>query len=346
MRLFYLLTIVLLAACTPGGPVDVDGIRVEAELRAAAKGRGFDYTGYLDKALKGDEAALDELLQFDAGPDTAAVIGHGRVMKSLLEKLGDELFSKKINKLPTESKERLWAELEAAGATSLKNESPQTLQAMMPAVEVAEHSGLYVFGAQNSSFRDCAAPDARYLVMDETGGNLEKTYRRLLKYPYPNQPVFAQMKGFKAPYYGNQALPSSFAGFFVVSEIIEMKVKNFRNTCIPYEFWALGTEPFWQAQVSEAEGIIEYRGMDDDRTKYFAYHPPVLEDSLKIYTGVNQDSGDNIRIVVENKPCGDGMSDTKYRMRVKLTMNGRELNGCGIPFEAAPDSSAVGSKKH
>ena len=346
MRLFYLLAITLLTACTPGGPVEVDGIRVGAELRAAAKEMGFDYTGNLDKALKGDDAAIDELLKFDTGQDSAAAIGHGLVMKSLLERMGDELFSQKINKLPAESKRRLWAELEAAGATSLKNESPQTLQAMMPATVIAEHSGLYVFAAQNSSFRDCAEPDARYAVVDETVGNLEKNYRRLIKYPYPNQPIFAEVKGYKAPYYGKQALPSGMAGFFVVSEILELEAKNYRNTCIPYEFWALGTEPFWQAQVSEAEGIIEYRGMDDDRTKFFTYQPPVQEDSLKIYTGVNQDSGDNIRLVVEDKRCGDGMSDIKYRQQVSLTINGRELHGCGIPFEAARDSSGtVGNKK-
>jgi hypothetical protein len=334
MRLFFCFAIFFTASCSPGGPVEVDGIRVGAELRAAAKEMDFDYTGYLDKALKGDDDALGELLKFDAWQDSAAAIGHGLVMKSLLEKLGDEHFSQKISKLPDETKERLWAGLEAAGATSLKNESPQTLQAMMPPVVVEEHSGLYVFAPQNSSFRDCAEPDARYSVMDETGGNLERNYRRLIKYPYPNQPIFAEVKGYKSPYYANHVLPNGMAGFFVVTEILDLEAKNFRNTCIPYDFWALGNEPFWQAQVSEAEGVIEYRGMDDDRTKFFAYQPPV------------QESGDNIRIVVEKKTCGDGMSDTRYRLKINLTINGRELQGCGIPFDTARDTSrAVGNKK-
>ncbi|MBI1225844.1 MAG: hypothetical protein GC192_11460 [Bacteroidetes bacterium] len=341
MRLFYCLTITILAACTSGGPVEVDGIRVEASLRNAAKGLGFDYTGFLDKSLRGDDAALKQLMSFDAGQDSAAATEHGLVMKSLLEKLGDELFSQKINKLPTEAKERLWAGLVAAGATSLKNESPETMKALMPEVAIAEHNGLYVFDAQSSSFRDCAEPDNRYLVVDETGGSLEKNYRRLLKFPYPHQPVFAAVKGFTTPYYGNIALPSDMKGFIVVSEILKVENKNFRNTCIPYDFWALGTEPFWQAQVSEAEGVIEYRGMDDDRTKVFVYQPPVHEDSLKIYTGVNQDSGDNIRIVVENKPCGDGMSDVKYQLKLSLTMNGKELNGCGIAYDATRDSTTA-----
>jgi uncharacterized membrane protein len=345
MRLFYCFAITLLTACTPGGPVEVDGIRVAAGLRAAAKNLGFDYTGNLDKSLKGDDAALGELLNFDAGQDSAVMVEHGRVMKSLLERLGDELFSQKINKLTPAAKQRLWAGLEMAGATALKNESPETLMAMMPSVTIAEHRGLYVFDAEKSTYRDCAEPSARYQVVDETGGNLEKNYRRLLKYPYPNQPIFAEVKGYQTPYYSKLSMESGMAGFFVVTEIIELEAKNFRNTCIPYEFWAVGTEPFWQAQVSEAEGVIEYRGMDDDRTKLFAYQPPIQEDSLRIYTGINQESGDNIRIVLEKKPCSDGMSDNNYRMKVSLTMNGRELTGCGIPYEPMRDSTETSRKK-
>ncbi|MBK9015384.1 MAG: hypothetical protein IPM82_15720 [Saprospiraceae bacterium] len=346
MRIFFLFAIVWLTGCSSGGPVEVDGIMVESGLRAFADGQHFDYTGHLDKALKGDDAALEELLKFSAGQDSAASVGHGLVMKSLLGKLGDELFSQKIAAQPEEVKHILWAGLEQAGAVSLKNDSPLTLKALMPTVTPAEHRGLYVFDAQNSSFRDCAEPDARYLVVDETGGNLEKNYRRLLKFPYPGQPIFAVVKGYKTPYFGNQVLTGDHAGFFVVTEIIELEAKNYRNTCIPYEFWALGTEPFWYAQVSAAEGVIEYRGMDDERTKVFAYQPPVEEEGgMKIYTGVNQDSGDNIRIVVDSVTCSDGMSDVTYKLGVKLTMNGKELKGCGIPFEAGQAASSSEGNK-
>lgn len=343
MRLFYFLNIVLFTACTSGGPVEVNGIKVDAGLRAYAKRTNFDYTGNLDKALNGDDAALGELLNFNASQDSAANLGHGFVMKSVLGKLGDELFSHKIEKLSPDVKQRIWAGLQLAGASSMKNESPMTLKALMPPVKVEDHMGLYVFDAKSSSFRDCAEPKSRYLMVDETGGNLEKNYRQLLKYPYPNQPVVANLKGYTAPYYGDLALPSGFAGFFVATEIIKVEAKNFQNTCIPYDFWAVGTEPFWYAQVSAAEGVIEYRGMDDEKVKFFAYQAPVQEDSVKIYTGVNQDSGDNIRIEMSTKPCSDGMSDRNYRLQVKLMMNGKELNGCGIPYEVGRDTTVVGN---
>lgn len=343
MRDFYCFAILfILAACSSGGPVEVNGVKVGAELRAYAKRTNFDYTGNLDKALNGDDAALAELLNFDASQDSAANVGHGLVEKSILEKLGDELFSQKVEKLSPEVKQRVWASLQLAGATSMKNESPMTLKALMPPVKVEEHVGLYVFDTKNSSFRDCAEPKSRYLMVDETGGNLEKNYRQLLKYPYPNQPVVANLKGYTAPYYSDLELPNSFAGFFVATEIINVEAKNFQNTCIPYDFWAVGTEPFWYAQVSAEEGVIEYRGMDDEKVKFFAYQAPLQEDSVKIYTGVNQASGDNIRIQMSNKPCSDGMSDRNYPLQVKLTMNGKELSGCGIPYEVGRDTTADG----
>jgi uncharacterized membrane protein len=341
MRMIYCFAMVFLFACSPGGPVEVDGIRVEAGLRSYCKNTQFDYTGNLDKALKGDDAALGALLNFNAAQDSAANAGHSLVMKSLLERMGDELFSQKIEKLDTEAKQRIWAGLQLAGAQSMKNESPLTLKALMPPVKVEVHAGLYAFGTKNSSFRDCAEPDQRYLMVDETGGSLEQKYRQLLKYPYPNQPVVADLKGYTAPYYGELTLPNGFAGFFVATEIIKMETKNFRNTCIPYDFWAVGTEPFWYAQVSAAEGVIEYRGMEDETTKVFAYQSPVEADSTKIYTGVNQDSGDNIRIELGSKPCSDGMSDRQYSLEVKLTMNGKELSGCGIPYESGRDTTGA-----
>ncbi|MCU0345633.1 MAG: hypothetical protein MUC59_01735 [Saprospiraceae bacterium] len=342
MRFFFCFSMALLLGCSTGGTVEVAGVKVGASLRAFADGQGFDYTGHLDKAIKGDEAALQELLKFNPSQDSAAAVGHGQVMKALLGKLGDELFSQKINPLTESQKRQLWAGLELAGATSLKNESPTTMKALLPNDTPTAHRGLYVFNDDQSSFRDCAQPDARYLVVDETGGNLEINYRKLVKFPYPNQPVYLAVKGFKAPYFGSKSLSDGFDAFFIVTEVEKMEAKNFRNTCITYDFWALGTEPFWQAQVSAAEGIIEYRGMDDDRTKVFAYQPPVEEKGVKIYAGVNQESGDNIRIEVEDRPCGDGMSDRAYQLSLKLTINGKDLSGCGIPFEeVAQDSSEM-----
>jgi uncharacterized membrane protein len=338
MRFFtFLFAFAILTSCTTGGPVEVGGITIAAGLRQLADQRGFDYTGHLDKALKGDDAALNEIIRFSAGQDSAANAGQAQVLAALLSKLGDEDFSRKIADQPEEVKRALWASLEAVGGKALRNESPRTMKALMPTQPPAEMSGLYVFDEVNSSFRDCAKPDARYVVVDETASQLEQHYRRLLKYPYPGQPIVVAVKGYVAPYHGSLGLPDGRAGFLVVSEVLKAEAKNFKNTCIPYDFWALGTEPFWAAQVSEAEGVIEYRGMDDERTKAFAFQPPAKEKKTLIYTGVNPETGDNIRIAVDSTNCGDGMSDRTYKLTVKLTINGKEVNGCGMPFGVAKE---------
>lgn len=334
---FFFLFFLALAGCHTGGPVEVDGVRVCAELRQAADGVHFDYTGYLANALLGDEASLEQLLRFDqADGDSLAVAGHGQVLKAVLGKAGDEAFAKKVATMPQDVKRQVWEAMAKGGSTDLKIKAPLTLEALLPPRQLAQHRGLYVFDAEgNSTFRDCLRPSKRYKAVDETGGNLEKSYRRLLKYPYPGQPIFAEVKGFASSYYGGMELSGKLDSFFVVTEIVELEQKNFRNTCVPYDLWALGTEPFWYAQVSEMEGVIEFRGMDDERTKVFAYQPSMVLDSAKIFAGINEETGDNIRISVWQRPCSDGMSETVYPSTVSLTVNGKVYKGCGIPFGTA-----------
>ena len=57
MRIFYLFAMVCLAACSTGGPVEVDGVKVEAGLRAAADGQGE--IGRSDARFEGLDRAAD-----------------------------------------------------------------------------------------------------------------------------------------------------------------------------------------------------------------------------------------------------------------------------------------------
>ncbi len=326
-----MLILVLLTACNTESSVKVAGVEVAPALRRSANTQQFDYTGNLARALKKDEEALEKLLQFVPDNDSAQ-LAHGAVLRAVLERMGDTDFATTVDKQSTEIKTAVWAALEKDVAHPVKETAPATRDALAPPTLLEEHKGLYVFDEKLSTFRDCAAPDKRYVAVDETG-SIERNYRRLLRYPYPGQPIFAELKGYVTPYYGNLSKPANFAGFFVVTEILDLEAKNFRNTCIPYDYWAMGTEPFWYAQISRAEGLIEFRGMDDDRTRVFDYLPPVVEeDSSFVYSAINQSTGDNIRISVREETCGDGMSDIEYRFKVNLTMNGKKFSGCGIAF--------------
>ena len=334
--LFFVLALLIIVSCNSNAPVEVDGVRLTTALRRAADEQHFDYTGHLAKALKGDEASLEKLLQFIPSADTLQLV-HGAVLRAVLARMGDANFAATVAKQPVETKTAVWAALEGGAPQPMKAAAPVTREALVPPATIGEHRGLYVFDEKMSTFQDCADPEKRYVAVDETGA-MERNYRRLIRYPYPGQPVFAEVKGFTTAYYGNLTMPANFAGFFVVTEIIELEAKNYRNTCIPYDYWAMGTEPFWQAQISGGEGVIEFKGMDEERTRVFAYLPPATEeDSSLVYSAINQETGDNILITVREESCSDGMSDIVYRFKVGLTMNGKEFLGCGIKFDTLPE---------
>lgn len=339
------LSLFLMVACRSDKSVTVGGIKVPDALRQSADQLQFDYTGQLAKALEGEEASLVHLLNFSRQVDSSNLATHGQVLGALLEKMGDGPFSRIISKLTPEARQAVWAAIESSGTVPLKNEAPRTTEALIPSKNIQEYRGLYAFNLQRSTFRDCADPEARYIAIDETGG-MEENYRSLLRFPYPGQPVLAVVKGYKSDYYGDEQLPAKFNGFFVITEILNMEVKNFRNTCIPYEFWAIGTEPFWNAEISAGEGIIEFNLMEEDRTKVYAYQAPMEIDSVLVYAAINQETGDNIRVSVQKTACNDGMSDRKYNYKVELTMNGQVFNGCGITPEEAVETSETDSEQN
>mgnify|MGYP007002410634 CR=1 FL=1 len=327
-----LLFILFLLSCRPGTPVMVGGVKVSIGLKKEAAERGFDYTGHLAKALAGEEPSMGEMLSYSlqVGPEHTGA--HGQVLAGLLERVGDDVFSKKAAVLSEDAKRAVWAAMESGGAKPLQSAAPLTLEALLPAKDIRPYRGLYFFDPQESIFRDCGEPGSRYWVVDETG-NMVGEYRRLLRSPYPGQPVVAEVSGYVTPYFGDKKLPAKCTGFLIVTETGKFEVKNFRNTCIPYDYWALGTEPFWQAQISAGEGLIEYRGMDDERWKVFPFLSPVEEDTARVFAAINQETGDNIRISLKETPCSDGMSDRSYRFAVQLTVNGKNLSGCGIAYE-------------
>jgi uncharacterized membrane protein len=331
MRWLFIFTNLLICACHQPAPKEIAGITIPPGVLAAAAEQHFDYTGYVAKAAHREEPALARLFSFSEKTDSATSLAHGKVLSEVLAKTGDEWFAAVLSRQGEACQQAVWAAMGAAFDKPIKNAAPQTWSALMPKTEAQEFRGLYIHDAQRSTFRDCDEPGKFYVAKDETG-DIGKNYKRLLRYPYPNQPIFAEVKGFKTDHFGGEPLPDNCAGFFVVKEIIDLEVKNFRNTCIPYDLWAMGTEPFWFAQVSAREGIIEFRDMDSERTKVFTYLPPIREDSARVYAAINQDTGDNIRIAVKEQPCSDGMSDRKFTWKVELTMNGKSLSGCGISF--------------
>jgi uncharacterized membrane protein len=327
------LLLLLLFACGKKAAVEVGGVTVPASLLATADEHSFDYTGNLSKALQKDAKSLQALLLFSQQTDSTASAMHGQVLLAVLEKTGDEFFAGQLATAPNAFKD-LWADLAqgaAAAAKNLPSLAPHTSAALLPDTIAKAFNGLLSQQGRDFYFLDCAGSRERYRVVDETG-ELEKRYKTSLRAPYPGQPAVAGLYALKTGYYGDAALPDNCKAFLVVKKIAQIEAKNFRNTCIPYDYWLLGTEPFWYAQVSAKEGVIEFLEMDAPKTKVFTFAQPTLQDSLSVYSAYNEDSGDNIRIIISKTPCSDGMSDNSFKFRAELTVNGKSYSGCAFDF--------------
>ncbi|MEK7254240.1 MAG: hypothetical protein AAB316_05810 [Bacteroidota bacterium] len=333
MRLiFQFLLLLLFVNCRRKDSVEISGIPLPSDLLEMADDQGFDYTGNLSKALKNNESALIQLFNFSQKTDSSVVRQHGQVLLSLLAQVGDANFSTAISRQSSQVIQPLWDALAAGASQPLKIAAPLTWQALLPKTEAQAFQGLFFKTEKFDGYLDCAEPGSRFLAVDETG-EMEANYKRLLRYPYPGQAIFAAVKGFKTDFFGGKTLPGNYRGFFVITEILGLEVKTQNNTCIPYDFWARGTEPFWQAQISAAEDIIEFQSVDDRQAKVFAYAAPVQEDSALIFTAVNQATGDNLRLSVRADTCSDGVSDPVFPFKIQATVNGKNFSGCGIGFE-------------
>ena len=328
------IAIVLITGCQKG-PVSVSGVMVPLELLEASRNQGVDYTGLLAKALKNDESALKELIAFEEFRDSTVSSQHALVLLTVLERLGDESFARQLEQLPQDYRKQAWEKLDEAlsqQGKSLRDAAPVTWKTLIHKGEVMNFLGLYKAGDLQGTFLLCGQDDARYVTYDETGA-LQRNYIRILRNPYPGQSIVAELNGYMLPYFGNLSLPDGYKGFIVITEIVKIEAKNFRNTCIPFDLWALGNEPFWQAQVSENEGVIEFHELGVERTLNFPFVPMVKTDSSMVYSSVNPGTGDNIELQVVEAPCGDTMSENKFRFNVKVKVNGKEFQGCGLTYE-------------
>lgn len=313
----------------------MNGVLVPLELLESSHRQGVDYTGMLAKALKNDESAFKELISFDDPSDTTAASQHATVLLTVLERLGDETFAQRLEVLSQEYQRLAWQQLDNAltkQSKSLKDVAPSTWKTLIHKGEPTILTGLYKANDQHGTFLLCGQEDARYVTYDETDA-LQRNYIRILRNPYPNQSIVAEIKAYSLPYFGNRPIPDGYKGYIVITEIIKLEAKNFRNTCIPFDLWALGNEPFWQLQVSEAEGIIEFHELGMERTLNFPFVPKVTSDTASVYSTVNPETGDNIELLLYDQPCGDSMSETTYRYRVVAKVNGRTYNGCGLAYE-------------
>lgn len=180
-------------------------------------------------------------------------------------------------------------------------------------LEIKTHRGLY-----NTSTKSILLCDGKQMnVVDETN-SIDTLIAAKFPLGYTEQAVFVEVNGIAQP------------KDFVIKEVIKIEHKNFRNTCIAYDFWCMGTEPFWTIQISQKENLIDFYDPMAQKTYHFKYNQPVLEKNAVTYKTKNET--DNIRIHIKNEPCSDGMSETNFNYSAEINLNGNIFKGCAIKF--------------
>ncbi len=188
--------------------------------------------------------------------------------------------------------------------------------------------GLYTFGHEVRSFRDCSSPQKVYWVNDSIA-SLRDKYENTNRFPsYPYESVYAEVRGYLS---GKSSLgfASEYENVLVVTEIIKVEPKNFRTECYNYEFIALGNEPFWSLDIIPEEQRIVLKEVGIEKVREFIYVPANIAGGVHRYEATNP-SKDKLVVVIREGECSDGMSDRQYNYSAEVTVNGKIYKGCAI----------------
>lgn len=183
-------------------------------------------------------------------------------------------------------------------------------------------------------FLDCALGNNYYQVIDASG-TLDSLYQ-LISATYQiatHEALYCELLGYVSP---EKHLSHYHDGSLVVKQVHHLYPKNFRNTCIPYEFWAIGTEPFWSLQISKAENLIEWKNGSEGTLHQFIYVLPETIGSMIHYLTQEINSGKPLDIRIEQRPCTDGMSENEYEYELIMTYGEKSYAGCAMKWGQLP----------
>lgn len=191
------------------------------------------------------------------------------------------------------------------------------------------YEGVYLTNLNTHSFIDCQNPDSVFWVIDDTK-KLEAQYKKMFSVQSVYNSVFIRVKGdFEET--KDQTIREKYPRTLRVKEVMTVENKNFRNTCVPYDFWALGNEPNWSLQISKHENLIEFILPGESKKYYFFYAEPEENSGYIIYRNHNKIQGYVIEIRIKKENCSDTMSDKIYDYSAEVELSGnKKFKGCAI----------------
>lgn len=194
--------------------------------------------------------------------------------------------------------------------------------------EIRTFKGLYTFGNEVSTFRDCDNPSKVYWLEDESK-KMNESYKKahtFLAYPYES--IYVELKGYLK---GKSTIgyAAEYENVLAVTEVTTAKQKSFNTACFAYEFVCLGNEPFWSVDIIPSEKIIALKDVGSEKTYTFPYKPAKVSGNTLTYQTSN-DKKQSIKILITKQTCSDGMSDRRYNYYAQVSINEKRLRGCAI----------------
>ncbi len=201
--------------------------------------------------------------------------------------------------------------------TSTENKMPINLDSIKIGREtkpvLKEYQGLY--NIRNFTFKSCEN-DSIYSIKDKTGG----IDSAIAKIDYLGT-VFMSMKGYETRTPKENSIS--------VTELIKVEQKSYKNTCIQYDYWCFGTEPFWQIQISKKENLIDFYDPMEQKITHFVYSKPEIKNGITYYTTLDKEN--KITISIKKEKC-NGAIDKQYNYSAEVLLNNKKYNGCVIKY--------------
>ncbi len=135
---------------------------------------------------------------------------------------------------------------------------------------------------------------------------------------YPAKSVYAVVRG------------TLVGDTLTIKDIDAVESKNPWNTCIPFEFWCSGTEPFWDLEISQAGAGLFYQDIGQQQGTKYAWAVPKIEGDTWTYEAPATEGHPAIKVVIKKEKANNGMSEQVYNYSSELTIGNEKRKGVAI----------------
>jgi len=109
-----------------------------------------------------------------------------------------------------------------------------------------------------------------------------------------------------------------------------LSAKKFNEKTFDPHFKGLGTEPFWNIEISD--DFIVYKDIDG-KSEVFPVNSIDKAQDANVQLIRSESGNQQLRVTITQKSCSDGMSDTEFDYKTEVSIitkeNELKLNGCG-----------------